>query len=80
MDDKIYRGSIIHGSLINIQVIVETGLSTAEGLAVDWIGLTIYWIESSLDQIEVHFQSIQISLLWPFFAVSGCCFFEKFLS
>lgn len=53
VDDKIYRGSIIHGSLINIQVIVETGLSTAEGLAVDWIGKTIYWIESSLDQIEV---------------------------
>lgn len=28
VDDKIYKGSIIHGSLINIQVIVETGLST----------------------------------------------------
>ena len=53
VDDKIYKGSIIHGSLINIQVIVETGLSTAEGLAVDWIGENIYFVESMLDQIEV---------------------------
>lgn len=53
VDDKIYRGSIIQGSLINIQVIVETGLSTAEGLCVDWIGQNIYWVESLLDQIEV---------------------------
>lgn len=53
VDDKIYKGSIIQGSLINIQVIVETGLSTAEGLAVDYIGLNLYWVESMLDQIEV---------------------------
>jgi len=53
VDDKIYKGSIIMGSLINIQVIVETGLSTAEGLAVDYIGENLYWIESMLDQIEV---------------------------
>ena len=53
MDDKIYSGSVIHGSLTNIQVVVQTGLSTAEGLAVDWIGKNIYWIESNLDQIEV---------------------------
>lgn len=37
VDDKIYKGSMIQGSLINIQVIVETGLSTAEALAVDWV-------------------------------------------
>jgi len=28
-------------------------LSTAEGLAVDWIGQNLYWVESNLDQIEV---------------------------
>ena len=53
VEDKIYRGTLVQGSLINIQPIVETGLSTAEGLAVDWIGQNLYWVESNLDQIEV---------------------------
>ncbi|XP_037511191.1 low-density lipoprotein receptor-related protein 1 [Rhipicephalus sanguineus] len=53
VDDKIYRGSIISGSLSSIEVVVETGLATAEGLAVDWIGENLYWVESNLDQIEV---------------------------
>ncbi|XP_075238130.1 LDL receptor protein 1 isoform X2 [Lycorma delicatula] len=53
IDDKIYRGSLIGGSLANIEVVVRTGLSTAEGLAVDWIGKNLYWVESNLDQIEV---------------------------
>ncbi|RWS18789.1 low-density lipoprotein receptor-related protein 1-like protein, partial [Leptotrombidium deliense] len=44
---------VIHGSLTNIEVVVKTGLETAEGLAVDWIGKNIYWVESNLDQIEV---------------------------
>lgn len=39
--------------LANIEVVVQTGLSTAEGLAVDWIGKNLYWVESNLDQIEV---------------------------
>lgn len=30
-----------------------SGLATAEGLAVDWIGGNLYWAESKLDQIEV---------------------------
>lgn len=53
VDDKIYRGSVISGSLSSIEVVVETGLATAEGLAVDWIGENLYWVESNLDQIEV---------------------------
>ncbi|XP_074039673.1 LDL receptor protein 1 [Leptinotarsa decemlineata] len=53
IDDKIYRGTVIGGSLGNIEVVVQTGLSTAEGLAVDWIGQNLYWVESNLDQIEV---------------------------
>lgn len=32
---------------------VKSGLNRAEGLAVDWMGLNLYWVESSLDQIEV---------------------------
>lgn len=53
VDDKIYRGTLVGGSLTNIEVVVQTGLSTAEGLAVDWIGHNLYWVESNLDQIEV---------------------------
>lgn len=31
VDDKIYRGSLVSGSLINIQIVIERGLATAEG-------------------------------------------------
>ncbi|XP_056636916.1 low-density lipoprotein receptor-related protein 1 isoform X1 [Diorhabda sublineata] len=53
IDDKIYRGTVVGGSLGNIEVVVQTGLTTAEGLAVDWLGQNLYWVESNLDQIEV---------------------------
>ncbi|KAK9892226.1 hypothetical protein WA026_019028 [Henosepilachna vigintioctopunctata] len=53
IDDKIYRGTVVGGSLSNIEIVVQNGLSTAEGLAVDWIGQNLYWVESNLDQIEV---------------------------
>lgn len=53
VDDKIYRGTLVGGALTNIEVIVQTGLATAEGLAVDWVGYNLYWVESNLDQIEV---------------------------
>ncbi|KAI1293709.1 Prolow-density lipoprotein receptor-related protein 1 [Halotydeus destructor] len=53
LDDKIYRGTIFAAALTNIEVVVESGLATAEGLAVDWIGKNLYWVESNLDQIEV---------------------------
>ena len=35
------------------EVVVQHGLATPEGLAVDWIGENLYWIDSNLDQIEV---------------------------
>uniref|UniRef100_A0A182SIS6 EGF-like domain-containing protein n=1 Tax=Anopheles maculatus TaxID=74869 RepID=A0A182SIS6_9DIPT len=53
MDDKIYRGTLKNDTLSNVEAVVQSGLSTAEGLAVDWIGMNIYWIDSNLDQIEV---------------------------
>ena len=40
-------------AITNIEVVVEVGLSTAEGLAVDWVTEHLYWVESNLDQIEV---------------------------
>ena len=54
MDDKIYRGRLLEDtSITEIEAIIENGLGTAEGLAVDWVGENIYWVESKLDQIEV---------------------------
>lgn len=41
------------GVLRNVEAVVQSGLLTAEGLAVDWIGMNFYWVDSNLDQIEV---------------------------
>lgn len=53
IDDKIYRGHLVGEVLHKVEAVVHSGLSTTEGLAVDWIGLNLYWIDSNLDQIEV---------------------------
>uniref|UniRef100_A0A3Q2C7L2 EGF-like domain-containing protein n=1 Tax=Cyprinodon variegatus TaxID=28743 RepID=A0A3Q2C7L2_CYPVA len=47
VEDKIYRGKLSENGVI------QYGLATPEGLAVDWIAGNIYWVESNLDQIEV---------------------------
>ena len=54
-DDKIYSGLLSpdQASLSNIKSVLHSGLSTTEGLAVDYLGENLYWIQSSLDQIEV---------------------------
>lgn len=54
IEERIYRGTIAgSGPINNVETIVQAGLATAEGLAIDWIGLNIYWVESTLDHIEV---------------------------
>ena len=53
MNARIYTGRVTGDSLSNIRAVVHSGLSTAEGLAVDWVGGNLYWIQSGLDQIEV---------------------------
>ena len=35
------------------QIVVDQGLSTVEGIAVDWLNRKLYWVESKFDQIEV---------------------------
>ena len=54
-EDKMFKGKMTDDSegLIDVEVVVRNGLTTAEGLAVDWIGGNLYWIASNLDQIEV---------------------------
>lgn len=39
--------------LRNVEAVVQSGLLTPEGLAVDWIGMNLYWVDSNLVQIEV---------------------------
>lgn len=53
IEERIYKGTIVNGTITNMDIVVQTGLATAEGLAIDWIGLNIYWVESTLDHIEV---------------------------
>lgn len=53
IEERIYRGTIVNGAITNVDIVVQTGLATAEGLAIDWIALNIYWVESTLDHIEV---------------------------
>jgi low-density lipoprotein receptor-related protein 1 (alpha-2-macroglobulin receptor) len=40
-------------AVTNIDTVINRGLATAEGLAIDWITRHVYWVESNLDQIEV---------------------------
>lgn len=51
--DKIYSGKLHNEELLHVKPIVETGLSVTEAVAVDWIGKNLYWVDSSLRQIEV---------------------------
>lgn len=44
---------VSHSALTSFEVVIQYGLATPEGLAVDWIAGNIYWVESNLDQIEV---------------------------
>lgn len=52
-DERIYRGIVSSGTIKNVEIVLQNGLATAEGLAIDWIGNNIYWVESTLDHIEV---------------------------
>uniref|UniRef100_A0A8C1BL65 Low density lipoprotein receptor-related protein 1Bb n=1 Tax=Cyprinus carpio carpio TaxID=630221 RepID=A0A8C1BL65_CYPCA len=54
VEDKIYRGKLSeNGGVTGVEVVIQHGLATPEGLAVDWIAGNLYWIDSNLDQIEV---------------------------
>lgn len=53
MEERIFKGTMMNGLITNVNMIVQGGLVSAEGLAVDWIGKNIYWVESNLDHIEV---------------------------
>ncbi|KAH7723788.1 low-density lipoprotein receptor-related protein 1 [Aphelenchoides avenae] len=51
--DQIFTGRVSSGVLVDVKPIVTYGIWTAEGLAVDWLGRNVYWVDSLLDQIEV---------------------------
>ena len=53
-DDVIYK-SKFNGQVTQPKpkVVIGQGLSTVEGIAIDWLNYKIYWIESKFDHIEV---------------------------
>lgn len=42
-------------------MVIDQGVSTAEGLAVDWVANNLYWVEGSLHQIEVSVSMVSPS-------------------
>ncbi|KAK5977541.1 hypothetical protein GCK32_003906, partial [Trichostrongylus colubriformis] len=51
--DAIFRVEVNGKTASQPRAIVSTGLSTVEGLAVDWITEVIYWTDSHHDHIQV---------------------------
>ncbi|TKR96498.1 hypothetical protein L596_010507 [Steinernema carpocapsae] len=51
--DKIYKGKLRHGVITDVEPVVSFGIWTAEGIAVDWMGMNVYWVDSLLDMIQV---------------------------
>ena len=54
-DDAIYAGELGEGGaggVSQVRAVVRGGLGTAEGLAVDWVGGTLYWVQAGLDLLE----------------------------
>ena len=49
----LYCGFIPALTNINVVVDYSKATATAEGIAVDWITKHIYWVDSSVDHIEV---------------------------
>lgn len=52
-DGCIYSGILTEDLVTNVKCIVFIGRARAEGLAVDWVGKNLYWIDSVFGQIEV---------------------------
>ena len=49
-DKKIYSATR-NGT--DVQVFIGQGLDITEGIAVDWVGRNLYWVDSSLNTIEI---------------------------
>lgn len=60
VDDAVYRGTLADDTVAAVETVVRRGLTTAEGLAVDWVAGNLYWVEGSLHQIEVRSLFIHI--------------------
>uniref|UniRef100_A0A183BS53 EGF-like domain-containing protein n=1 Tax=Globodera pallida TaxID=36090 RepID=A0A183BS53_GLOPA len=50
VDDRIYCATR-NGT--DVQTFVGIGLDITEGIAVDWVGRNLYWVDSSLNTIEI---------------------------
>lgn len=60
VEQKIYWSDLkektIYAASLNgtdKQSVISNGLDITEGLAVDWVGRNLYWVDSSLNTLEV---------------------------
>ncbi|CAD5111663.1 DgyrCDS948 [Dimorphilus gyrociliatus] len=65
-ENSIFRSIYKDNVRVEIKPIISYGLTTAEGIAVDWINEKIYWTDAALDQIQVSnfngdFQMVLVS-------------------
>lgn len=52
-DDVIYKASFDGGSIRSQEIVIDSGISTVEGIAIDWLNYKLYFVESRVDHIEV---------------------------
>ncbi|XP_033641107.1 sortilin-related receptor-like isoform X1 [Asterias rubens] len=50
VEDEIHKYCLDNG---NHTIIVDSRMSTVEGLAFDWLAMNLYWVDSGLNKIEV---------------------------
>jgi low density lipoprotein-related protein 2 len=60
VQDRIYWSDIREKKIFSatrngtdVQVFIGQGLDITEGIAVDWVGRNLYWVDSSLNTIEI---------------------------
>ena len=51
ISNTIQRAPLVNSS--NVTVVVENGLNTSEGIALDWINRKLYWTDGTANKIEV---------------------------
>ncbi|XP_014669426.1 PREDICTED: low-density lipoprotein receptor-related protein 2-like isoform X2 [Priapulus caudatus] len=51
MQEKVIKKAFTNGS--NVETVIDSGVDVTEALAVDWIARNLYWVDYSLETVEV---------------------------